>query len=267
MNQKFRVLLEDLQKGRRKGFFPFLMAGYPNLYATVELAGILADAGADLLEIGLPFSDPMADGPLLQAAARQALQQGTRTADVLRVVDKIASRTNLPVLLMSYYNPVLQYGLEGLARDVGAAGASGLIVPDLPPEEAAPLKEQLQGRGLELIHFLAPTTPPERLECIVKQSTGFLYCLSVNGVTGLRQEIDTIMPKIITAVRRISPIPLAIGFGISSPDQAASLTRSFEAVIVGSALARVIADCEQKAAPAAPAIYRLACQMRRAIQV
>lgn len=267
MGQKLSMLLDDLQHGRRKGFFPFLMAGYPDLVTTVELAGVLADAGADLLEIGLPFSDPVADGPLLQAAARHALQQGIKTADVLRVVEKISYRTGLPVLLMSYYNPVLQYGLERMARDLDAAGACGLIVPDLPPEEAGPLKEQLQNRELELIHFLAPTTPPERLDFIAGQSTGFLYCLSVKGVTGLRQEIDTIMPKIITSVRRVSPIPLAIGFGISSPDQAANLARFFEAVIVGSALARVIADCEQKSAPAVQAVYRLACHMRRALQV
>ncbi|WP_018085162.1 tryptophan synthase subunit alpha [Desulfurispora thermophila] len=265
--QGFPTLMSKLQLGRYKGFFPFLMAGYPDLATTVELAGALAEAGADLLEIGLPFSDPVADGPLLQMAAQHSLQQGTRVAQVLQAVEKITSRTGLPVLLMSYYNPVLQYGPAHFARDAAAAGACGVIVPDLPPEEAWPLKEQVKARGLEFIHFLAPTTPPERLEFIVKQSTGFLYCLSVNGVTGIRQEIDTIMPKIITSVRRISPIPLAIGFGISTPAQAATLARSFEAVIVGSALVRIIAACQQQAKPAVQEVYRLASQMRQALQV
>lgn len=226
----------------RAALLPYLMLGYPNPKTSLAAARMALEAGADGLELGIPFSDPLADGPTIQEAGDVALRQGMTLRQGLaltarlREVDRIA-----PFFLMSYLNPLLAYGLEALCRDAAAAGADGLIVPDLPPEEEAPLAAACAPHGLPLIHLLAPTSSPQRIATVARQSRGMLYLVSVTGVTGARETLPADLPAFVGRVRAVTDLPLAVGFGVSSPEQARAVGQVADGVIVGSALLQRLA--------------------------
>lgn len=256
--------LEKLRSEGRKGLIPFITAGDPDLAGTIELARGLARAGADIIELGVPFSDPLADGPVIQQASGRALAAGTTLPGILEVVREMKNNCSIPVVLMGYYNPFYKYGLRQLARDAAEAGVDGLIVPDLPCEEAGLLDEAALAQGIDLIYLVAPTTTGPRLEQIASRARGFIYCVSVTGVTGAREELNTDLGEFTGRVRRCTSLPLAVGFGIAGPEQAARVAGYCDAVVVGSALVKIIARYGTAAA-ALPEVTQLAGRIREAL--
>jgi tryptophan synthase alpha chain len=221
---------------KRAALVCYAMGGDPDLAATEKLLFALDDAGADVIELGVPFSDPIADGPVLQAAALRAVQAGTTLRALLNMTGRIAGRLRAPIVLMGYANPFFRFGLEPFAREAKAAGIAGAIVPDLPLEEAGPLREALAARGLDLVLLCAPTTGAARMAQIAHASRGFVYAVSVTGVTGARAELPPELAAHLAALRKLSPVPVAVGFGIARPEQAAAMSKLADGVVVGSAL-------------------------------
>ncbi|TDA67052.1 MAG: tryptophan synthase subunit beta [Clostridia bacterium] len=219
----------------------YLCAGDPDLDTTVELAKVVAKAGADIIELGIPFSDPLADGPVIQAASQRALAGGATVSRIMAAVENLRLEVAVPLVFMTYYNPVLQYGLENFIRDAAAAGIDGLIVPDLPLEESEQLAALAGEVSLACIPLVAPTSPPERVNRLAQAATGFIYCVSLTGVTGARSELAAGVVPFLERVRQSTDKPLAVGFGISTPDQAARLAPLADGIIVGSALVDVVA--------------------------
>lgn len=219
-----------------KGLIIYITAGYPDYHTTLEAVKAVEAAGADLVEIGLPFSDPLADGPIIQQAAAQALAAGATVGKTLELVTKLKQETTIPLAIMTYYNIVLQYGIDKFTADFAQAGISGLLIPDLPLEESNAVEPLCRQAGIDLIQFIAPTTTFERLKPICRQAAGFLYCISNTGVTGVRQINYGELAPLLSAVRRETDLPLAIGFGIGSPEAAWQAAKQADAVIVGSAV-------------------------------
>ena len=226
----------DCKLSGRKGLIIYITAGYPDYNATLQAVKAVEAAGADLVEIGLPFSDPMADGPIIQKAAAQALAAGATVDKTLKLVEQLTKETKIPLAIMTYYNIVLQYGIDKFAADFAKAGISGPILPDLPIEESAVVEPACQQAGIDLIRFIAPTTTPERLKPICSQASGFIYCISNTGVTGVRQIDYSQLAPLLADVRKETTVPLAIGFGIGSPEAACQAAKHADAVIVGSAV-------------------------------
>jgi tryptophan synthase alpha chain len=221
----------------RPALMPYFTLGFPNQSASVEIVSAIARAGADLIELGIPFSDPLADGPTIQHSTQVALEHDTSVQRCLEMTAQLrASGVSQPLLLMGYYNPILSYGVDRFVAKAAQAGADGLIVPDLPPEEAGELEYHCRAGGLALAFLVAPTSTPERLALVAAHSTGFLYLVSVTGVTGARAQVSTGLEEFIARVRAVTSLPLAVGFGISTPEQASQVGRLAEGVIVGSAL-------------------------------
>jgi tryptophan synthase alpha chain len=233
-------------EGRRAALMPYLMAGYPDLDSSREIARAYVDGGADLIELGIPFSDPLADGPVIHAAGVAALATGVRVDDALGVVRDIADR--VPVVVMCYANIILARGLERFADMLLAVGASGLIVPDLPLEEAPATLEALDARGLALVPLVAPTTPDERLGLIGARARGFLYTVSVTGTTGERATNDGGLAGILARARAHTDVPVAVGFGIGTPEQASAAAEAgADGVIIGSRLVRAAGEAQAPA--------------------
>ncbi|HVP65553.1 MAG TPA: tryptophan synthase subunit alpha [candidate division Zixibacteria bacterium] len=232
----------------RKGFIPYITAGGPDLETTYEVMVALAEAGATVIELGVPFSDPMADGPVIQAACERALQVGTTLAKVLEVARRAWEKTHVPIVLFSYLNPLLQYGLEKLARDAKASGIAGVLVTDLPAESAQQFSALLRAQQIDLVMLIAPTTSDARLQKIAQHATGFLYTISVAGVTGARKQLSSDVRDLVARIRRVSQLPVAVGFGISTPEQAREAWQFADAVVVGSAIVRII-EAEGARAP------------------
>lgn len=232
--------LRKMHENGEKGLFAFITAGDPDLETTFRLVLSMEKAGVDLVELGVPFSDPMADGPVIQRASLRSLAAGINLMRIMDLVRRLRSYTEIPLLLMTYYNPVLQYGLKRFAADAAEVGVDGVIVPDLPLEESAPLLQELKVDEQHLIYLVAPTTTPERLEKISKAARGFIYCVSLTGVTGMREGISPDVKEFMQRVRRHCSLPLAVGFGISNPRQAALMAEGADAVIVGSALVSLV---------------------------
>ena len=226
----------------RRAFIPYVTAGDPGPELTVAVMEMLVDAGADVLELGIPFSDPLADGPTIQAAAWRALGRGVNVERVLTWTRDFAARSDTPVVLFSYLNPILRYGPERFARDARAAGAAGLLITDLPAGEDPGLESTLGSAGLELVRLVAPTTPTTRLPRILQAAQGFIYYISRTGVTGERDQLRQELAAEVGALRRQSNLPIAVGFGISSPDQAQAVASVADGVVVGSALVRTLAE-------------------------
>lgn len=223
----------------RPAFMPYSVLGYPTRQAGLEVVKALAQGGADLLELGLPFSDPLADGPTIQAATQKSLENGTTVKDCLAMVRELRQEgVDTPALLMGYINPMLAYGLESFVADAAAAGVDGLIVPDLPPEEAAELEAVCADHGLALVYLLAPTSPFERIELVAAKSQGFIYLVSLTGVTGARTDLPPDLAEFVQRVREQTDKPLAVGFGIGNGSQAQAVGQVADGVIVGSALVR-----------------------------
>lgn len=231
-----RISAAFVARGGRAALMPYLMGGHPDLEESKACCAAAADAGADLIELGVPFSDPLADGPVIHAAGTRALGAGVTPAQVLEVCDAAARR--LPVVLMVYANVVLAGGAEAYLRRAASAGASGLIVPDLPHDEAGELRAACDAEGVALVPLVAPTTPQERLERIGRDARGFVYVVSVAGTTGERSEIDAQLPGVVERTRRTTDLPVAVGFGISTAQQAASVAELADGVIVGSRVVR-----------------------------
>ena len=243
-----RAVFERLRRTHRKALIPFIMGGDPNLATTRELVCALAEAGADLIEVGIPFSDPLADGPTIQRASSRALAGRTSPATVLEMLHRATARICAPIVLLSYWNPIVQYG-NGRARgadpspflrDARSAGCCGVIVPDLPIEEGQPFRQAAARAGLAPIFLAAPTSPPERLRRIARCSEGFIYYVSVTGTTGARRRLSADWLHGVRQLKLITTKPVCVGFGISSPSQAASVARVADGVIVGSALIRTM---------------------------
>ena len=237
MHNRIDDLFERLRKAERKGFVPYICAGDPNLRRTVDLALRLENAGADLLELGLPFSDPLADGVVNQLAAQRSLAAGTTIRGVLDCVHEIRSKSQIPIVLYSYLNPIFQFGAERFHREAENAGVDGLLILDLPPEEDI----DLPSGNVVHIRLIAPTTPPDRIKRIAKSAKGFLYYVSREGVTGAQDSIASSLKERIFELRMHSKLPIAVGFGISNPDQAREVAQLADAVVVGSAIVDLVA--------------------------
>jgi len=233
--------LKTLKNAGEKGLIPFITAGDPDLTVTEKLMQVLAENGADVIELGVPFSDPLADGPVLQLAAGRALASGTTPDSVFTLVTRFSKNYDTPVVLLVYYNQVYHRGLDSFCREAGQAGVTGLVVPDLPLEEAAVLDAAAESAGIINIRFLAPTTSAERLEQTCKSARGFIYCVTVTGVTGRQTAMDPQIVTMLDRARTYTDIPLALGFGIADPGQAKAAAKHGDCVIVGSALVEKIA--------------------------
>ncbi len=243
--------------GRRAALMPYMMGGYPDLQTSAAIGLAYAGAGADLIELGVPFSDPLADGPVIHAAATAALAAGATVPGVLEVAATIARR--VPVVIMCYSNPILIRGLERFADALLAAGVSGLIVPDLPLEEAADVRAACDRRGLAFVPLVAPTTPDERLARIGATASGFLYTVAVTGTTGERTAVDGAMASVVARAARHTEVPVAVGFGISTPAQASAAADAGAAgVIVGSRLVRAAGESADPVAAVAELVRGLA---------
>ena len=248
-----------LRKERRAGFIAYLTAGDPSPAMTVPLVRALEANGADIVELGVPFSDPLADGVVNQRAAERALRRGTTLGGVLGLVRRIRERSEIPIVLFTYLNPVHAYGFDRFAADAARAGVDGALFLDLPPEEARGCAAALAARGVRRIVLIAPTTPPERARRIARQARGFVYCVSRTGVTGEGGALDPGLAARVRALKRAACAPVAVGFGISTPAQVAATARAADAVVVGSALVREI---ERGGAPA-DLIGRVGAKARR----
>ena len=223
-----------------KAFIPFLTAGDPDALTTVALILAMAEAGADLIEIGIPFSDPMAEGPVIQEANIRALNAKTTTETVFSIVEEVRKQSQIPLIFLTYLNPVLSYGKDRFFARCQALGVDGILVPDLPFEERDELLEETKRYGVDLIYMVAPTSD-DRIAHIAKEATGFLYVVSSLGVTGVRSEITTDVGSMVKKIRAVSDVPTAIGFGISTPKQAQDMAKVSDGAIVGSAIVNMVA--------------------------
>ncbi len=226
-----------LRAERRTGLVAFLTVGHPSVEDTLRLVPALIEGGADIVELGVPFSDPMAEGPSIQRSSHQALLQGVTPGVCLEVAGKLrAQGIETPLIFMGYYNPLLAYGLEDFCHDAAQVGADGLITVDLPPEESHPLRDACRRNGLDLIYLLAPTSTDERIELVAGLASGFVYCVSVTGVTGAREELPKALSSFVNRVRAHTALPIAVGFGISKPKHFRAVGRIAEAAVIGSAI-------------------------------
>ena len=247
IERKFRALAD----AGELGLIAYITAGDPSLEASAKIVVAAAEAGADIIELGVPFSDPVADGPVIQRASERALRSGTTLAGVLELVRHLRTRTDVPLVLFSYFNPLLQMGLAKFAEAAASDGADGVLATDLTPEEAGEYRTALQGQGLDTVFLAAPTSTDERLARIAEASTGFLYLVSRTGVTGTREALPEGLPALARRVRKFTTLPIAVGFGISAPSHVSVLGGIADAAVVGSAL---MAEVEKAASPDAAAI-------------
>jgi len=247
IEERFR----ELAARHEPAFIPYITAGDPTLDATEELVIALECAGADVIELGVPFSDPVADGVVNQEAAQRALANGATLHKIVARVKAMRARTEVPLVLFTYVNPVLAYGLEAFANDSANAGVDGVLCVDLPPEEAEDYKRMLDAHGIATIFLIAPTSSPERIERIARRSSGFIYYVSRTGVTGERADIEASVSNMVAAIKQHAALPVAVGFGISTPEQAGEVAGYADGVIVGSAIVRMIG--QQGGAPDMPA--------------
>ena len=231
-----------LKREGKKGFIPFITAGDPDLATTEKLLVTLAQSGATLIELGVPFSDPMADGPVIQRASERALKNNFGLQEILDLVQRARKEIDVPVILFSYYNPLFQFGLKRLAEAAKSAGLDGVLVTDLTPEEAGEFQNELRARDLDMIFLVAPTSTDERLKLVAERASGFIYAVSRAGVTGTRESVSAEAEKLVNRVRKFSELPVAVGFGISNAEQVADVRRYADAVVVGSA---IVAEMER----------------------
>lgn len=237
---------QRLKTKGEKALITYLMAGDPSLAETEQLVLALEQAGADIVELGVPFSDPIADGPVIQQAAERALRSGTTLRNILAMVGHLRVRSQIPLVLMAYYNSIHAFGPERFCREAAAAGVDGLIVPDMPPDEAGPLKGPAAACGLQLIFLLAPTSTAERRAFVARQSNGFVYYVSLTGITGAKLGNVSEIGQSVEQIRRISKTPIAVGFGVTTPEDAAEISAIADGVIVGSAIVKHIAAGQQQ---------------------
>jgi tryptophan synthase alpha chain len=253
-----------LKKEGRKAFVAYLTAGDPDLETTERLIPVLEAAGADILEIGVPFSDPTADGPVIQAASQRALKRGATLEKILAMIASLRRVSGIPIVLFGYYNPILSYGPEKFAADAAASGVDGILVVDLPPEEADELRQFSDPAGLAFITLIAPTTDPQRARKILRRAAGFVYHISVTGVTGTAVPSPDDVRRDVARIKGMTALPVAIGFGISTPSQAAAIAPLADGVVIGSALVRLIGE-KGEGTDLEAAVSSIAGAIRRAI--
>jgi tryptophan synthase alpha chain len=243
MTTRLQQAFKTLRETGRKGVVPYITAGDPDLETTYELLVAMARGGATAIELGMPFSDPAADGPVIQRACERALAHGVKLNAVIEVAARAVKATGVPIVLFSYLNPLLRHGLERLAQDAAEAGLAGVLVTDLPAESAQGFSQALQSRGMDLVSLVAPTSTEERIAQIAQHATGFLYAISVTGVTGTRNQLSADAASLLQRIRRVTQLPVAVGFGISNAEQARQAwSQGADAVIVGSAIVRRIEE-------------------------
>ena len=231
-----------LKAEKKKGFIPFITAGDPDLATTERLLIALAQSGATLIELGVPFSDPMADGPVIQRASERALKNNFGLQEILDVVARARKQIDIPIILFSYYNPLFQFGLKRLAVAAKEAGLDGVLVTDLSPEESGEFESELRACDLDMIFLVAPTSTDDRLKLVAERASGFIYAVSRAGVTGTRETVSAEAEKLTNRLRKFSDLPVAVGFGISNSEQVADVHRYADAVVVGSA---IVAEMER----------------------
>ncbi len=239
--KRIENLFSRLKEKKEKALIPYITVGDPTLQATKELVSKLEENGSDLIELGVPFSDPTADGPTIQQASLRALANNVSLKDVLVLVKEIRKTSEIPIILMGYYNPFFIYGVEKFASDAKFAGVDGVLVVDLPMEEAPEMKIYLDKTGLDMIFLFSPTTAEERIEIAATQASGYIYYVSVTGVTGARKQLSTSIEKSLKKIKKYTNLPVGVGFGISTPRQAQEVSKLAEGIIVGSALIKIIA--------------------------
>ncbi len=223
-----------------KALIPYITVGYPDIEATLKAVTLLANSGCDIVEMGIPFSDPVADGVTIQRASFHALQSGVTPRLCLEVARQLSRKVNIPLVFMTYFNLVFSYGVEQFCQDCMRSGISGLIIPDLPPDEGSDLEAITQKYGLDLVYLLAPTSTEERIRLVAQRSRGFIYLVSVTGITGVRSKLPADLEAFVTRVRKIATQPLCVGFGISNPEQARQVARIADGVILGSRLIQLM---------------------------
>jgi len=232
----------ELKINRKKALITFITAGDPDMEMTSELIPEMEKSGADIIELGVPFSDPMADGPTIQKASERALASGTTLKSILAMVKSVRRVTQVPIILMGYFNPVYRYGVRKFVDDAVDAGVDGVLLVDLPPEEARLFKEEADAKGLDVIFLLAPTSDDERIEKVARIGSGFIYYVSVTGVTGARKSVDDSVFATVRKIRKQVNLPVAVGFGIADPSQAGKVAEVADGVVVGSALVKLFEE-------------------------
>ena len=261
--QQSLTRLASLFASGHAALMPYFPLGFPDAQTSLDVIIAMSKAGADAFEIGLSFSDPLADGPVIQHATQMALERGITVKQSLALMAELRARgVTQPFLVMGYYNPILAYGLERFVGEAASAGADGFIVPDLPPEEADDLDRLCRERGLGLIYFLAPTSTDERVKLVAAKAQGFIYLVSIAGVTGARSQVAGGLNDFVVRIRKTTSTPIAIGFGVSTPEQAGEVSRIADGVIVGSALVQIIDRAEDKPQAAAQFIRELKSCLR-----
>lgn len=237
---RLSAVFETLKARGEKALITFVTAGDPDMKRTREIIFELEKAGADIIELGIPFSDPMADGPTIQASYARALKNNVTISSVLTLVKDVRKKSDIPIVLFGYYNPVFTYGLKRFARSARLAGVDGVLVVDLPPEEAGDLKRELKTVGVDLIYLLTPTSDAGRMKLVSRKGSGFIYYVSLTGVTGARRRLPKGVARYVKEVKRFTDLPVGVGFGISTPQQAGLIARQADGVVVGSAIINVI---------------------------
>jgi len=233
-------IAQVFDKKDHKAFVAYVTVGYPSMWATLQAVPLLAECGCDIIELGIPFSDPLADGTTIQKASFDALQNGVTPKTCLEVAQKLRLKTDVPLVFMSYYNPIFHYGVEEFCAECEQVGVDGLIIPDLPPEEGTELSDATHKHGLDLIYLLAPTSTDERIKLIAEKSSGFIYLVSVTGVTGARASLPQELSSFVAQVKQTTDKPLCVGFGISTPEQAKQVAEISDGVIIGSRIIQLL---------------------------
>jgi tryptophan synthase alpha chain len=238
---KIDQTFDELRIEGRAALIPFVVAGDPDLETTEVLVRKMAEAGADIIEIGVPFSDPLLDGPTIQAASYRALRKGVGLKEIFGLAKRLGE-INMPLLIMTYFNPVFRYGLKTFATDCKKSGIDGVVIPDLPPEEAGPWIKEAREVNLDTIFLVSPTSPPERIKKVIQYSRGFIYYISVTGVTGTREKLPKDLEFAVRRIKERTKKPVAVGFGISNPEQMSGVSRVADGVIIGSAIVRILEE-------------------------
>ncbi|NQT06044.1 MAG: tryptophan synthase subunit alpha [Candidatus Omnitrophica bacterium] len=236
IDKRFR----ELKRKGKKAFIAYITTGDPNVETTYKLVKEFDRCGVDILELGVPFSDPIADGPTIQAASERALKNRVNIKGIFNLVRRARKASDMPIALMTYYNPVYAYGVKSFVKDAKRAGVDGVIVPDLPPEEAEDLIKASKGADFKVIFLLSPTSSPDRIKLVGRRSSGFIYYVSLTGVTGARKKLSPEILKNVKRIKRVTKKPVCVGFGISNPSQARAIARAADGIIVGSAIIRLI---------------------------
>lgn len=237
---KIEEVFKDLRVKGRKAFIPYIMAGDPDLAKTEEVILLFEEVGADIVELGIPFTDPLADGPTIQRASERALKKGITLKKVLEFVKRIRRSIKIPIVLMTYYNPIFKYGVERFVKEAVQYRVNGIIVPDLPPDEATDLIRFSKREGLDTVFLLAPTSTEDRVKMVARTSSGFIYYVSITGITGARLQIDESLGESIKKIRKITDKPVCVGFGVSNPEEASRVSEIADGVIIGSAIVKML---------------------------